>query len=173
MPPGAYSLGFALPSSFALAKQNQGNNPAIDSDPNPDTARTALFTLLPGQSNLTLDAGVRHVKPQIRVNALVNNANSNAAPGPRFMRNTVITVTYVISNAGNAPLTDIVLTDSLLGTIATCPYSVLVEGEGMICTMTRPVGVGQNQHTVTVTATTPADLNAIALGDDLLFYFGN
>ena len=79
----------------------------------------------------------------------------------------------VISNSGNATLTDIVLTDSLLGTIATCPYSVLVEGEGMTCTTTRPVGVGQNLHTVTVTATTPADLNAIALGDDLLFYFGN
>ena len=84
VPPGAYRLGFALPSSFALTKQNQGGDPAIDSDPNPDTARTALFTLLPGQSNLTLDAGVRHVKPQIRVNALVNNANSDAAPGPLF-----------------------------------------------------------------------------------------
>jgi protocatechuate 3,4-dioxygenase beta subunit len=174
VPPGAYSLGFALPTSFALTKQKVGANPAIDSDPHPDTARTALFTLLPGESNLTMDAGVRHVKPQVRVFGKVNGNDANAAPGPGFVRNTVITLTYVISNTGNAPLTEITLTDSLLGDITSaCPQRLLAENEQMTCTRTRPVSVGLNQHSVTVTATTPADLNALVLGEDLIFYTGN
>ncbi len=176
VPPGAYSLGFALPSSFALTKQKQGNNPAIDSDPHPDTARTAMFTLLPGESNLTLDAGVRHVKPQIRVDAFVNDIGADAAPGPAFARNTVVTVTYVISNSGNTSLAEIVLTDQINNvdtTIATCPTTLLAEGESMICTTTRSVSAGQNRHLVTVTATIPSDQSAIAQGGDFLFYFGN
>jgi hypothetical protein len=172
--PGAYSLGFTLPSSFALTKQKVGNNPAIDSDPHPDTARTALFTLLPGESNLTLDAGVRHVKPQIRVTALVNGNDANAAPGPSFATNTQINLTYVISNVGNAPLTEVTLTDSILGNITNlCPQTILVVGEQMTCTTTRLVSPGLNSHSVTATATTPADLNALALGDDPIFYRGN
>ena len=173
VPPGAYSVGFALPSSFALTKQTQGNDRTIDSDPNPDTARTKVFDLLPGTSNLTIDAGIRHVKPQIRVYARVNGVDADGPPGPAFTRNTMVTITYVISNAGNAPLTEIVLTDTVFGRITTCPQTMLIEGEQMTCTMTRAVSVGQNLHTVTVSATTPADLNAIAAGDDVLYYYGN
>jgi protocatechuate 3,4-dioxygenase beta subunit len=174
VPPGAYSLGFALPSSFALTAQKVGNNPAIDSDPHPDTARTALFTLLPGESNLTIDAGVKHVKPQIRVTALVNGNRAPASPGPSFTTNSMIALTYVISNSGNAPLVDIVLTDSVLGNITNiCPFNQLAEGTQMTCTTTRLVSPGLNSHTVTVTATTPADLNALALGEDVVFYTGN
>ena len=122
---------------------------------------------------MTIDAGIRHVKPQIRVFALVNGVDANGPPGPAFTRNTMVTITYVISNAGNAPLTEIVLTDTVFGRITTCPQTMLVEGEQMTCTMMRAVSIGQNLHSVDVAATTPADLNAIAVGDDVLYYFGN
>jgi hypothetical protein len=68
----------------------------------------------------------------------------------------------------------VTLTDSILGNITNlCPQTILDVGEQMTCATTRLVSPGLNSHSVTVTTTTPADLNALALGDDPIFYRGN
>lgn len=56
--PDEYSIGFQPSSEFALTQQNQGVDDAVDSDAHPSTGRTATFSLGPGQTDLTWDAGV-------------------------------------------------------------------------------------------------------------------
>ena len=60
--PGNYFVEFSLstlPNGHVFTEQNVGSNPAIDSDPDPTTGRTATFTVLPYMpDNLTIDAGI-------------------------------------------------------------------------------------------------------------------
>ncbi|MFL5801497.1 MAG: SdrD B-like domain-containing protein [Roseiflexaceae bacterium] len=57
--PGTYVIGFSgLPSGYAFTAANQGGNDGRDSDVDPTTGHTDPITLLPGQNNLSLFAGV-------------------------------------------------------------------------------------------------------------------
>ena len=56
--PGGYSVQFVLPSGYAFTLQNQGANDATDSDANTTTGMTGCYTLAPGETNLTVDAGL-------------------------------------------------------------------------------------------------------------------
>lgn len=57
--PGTYSVGFARPFGYGFSPQNApGSTAANDSDVNILTGRTANFTLIAGQTNNDLDAGV-------------------------------------------------------------------------------------------------------------------
>lgn len=58
LPPGTYEVVFSRPDGFTFSPQNQGSDPALDSDPNPDTGRTPPITLISGQSITTVDAGL-------------------------------------------------------------------------------------------------------------------
>jgi len=55
--PGSYYLEFVAPTGYAFTLPNQGANPALDSDADPVSGQTALFTLGAAQ-NLTWDAGL-------------------------------------------------------------------------------------------------------------------
>lgn len=55
---GDYFVEFELPTGYAFSPQNEGTDPALDSDADPDTGRTAIVTLNPGDNDLTWDAGV-------------------------------------------------------------------------------------------------------------------
>lgn len=59
IPAGNYCLGITVPLNFALVAQNAGA-PDIDSDINPGTGRTGLFSLLEGETNINLDAGLTY-----------------------------------------------------------------------------------------------------------------
>ncbi|OAN45081.1 hypothetical protein A6A03_02690 [Chloroflexus islandicus] len=57
--PGEYYIVFSnLPSGYVFTAADQGSNNAVDSDANQTTGRTATFTLVSGQSDLTWDAGL-------------------------------------------------------------------------------------------------------------------
>ncbi len=60
--PGQYQVEFALgnlSNGQLYGPQDQGTNDALDSDPNPNTGRTATFTVYPYTAdNLTIDAAV-------------------------------------------------------------------------------------------------------------------
>lgn len=59
LPPGTYSVGFTRPFGYGFSPQNAvGSTAANDSDPNILTGRTATFTLVAGQNNVDIDAGV-------------------------------------------------------------------------------------------------------------------
>ena len=55
--PGSYYLEFVAPAAYAFTLANQGANPALDSDADPVTGQTPVFTLS-ASHNLTLDAGL-------------------------------------------------------------------------------------------------------------------
>jgi hypothetical protein len=58
---GTYQVGFSnLPSGYVFTTANSGNDDN-DSDANTTTGRTAVFTLLSGEVNLTVDAGIRNI----------------------------------------------------------------------------------------------------------------
>ena len=57
--PGTYSVGFGnIPVSGSFSPSNAGTDDAVDSDPNSTTGRTAPVTLVAGEYNPTLDAGI-------------------------------------------------------------------------------------------------------------------
>jgi hypothetical protein len=60
LPPGSYILSFGnLPQGYSFTSQDQGPNDQADSDVNPATGRTQPVTLVPGQNDLTIGAGLR------------------------------------------------------------------------------------------------------------------
>jgi hypothetical protein len=56
-PPGSYTVSFAPPAGYLFSLASQGSDPAIDSNPDPDTGTTSPIILTSGQINLTIDAG--------------------------------------------------------------------------------------------------------------------
>lgn len=57
--PGTYSVGFTKPSTYVFTGKDLGGNDNTDSDADPVTGRTATVTLAFGETNNTLDAGIR------------------------------------------------------------------------------------------------------------------
>ncbi|MDD2239436.1 MAG: SdrD B-like domain-containing protein [Kiritimatiellae bacterium] len=57
LPTGAYFLEFVTPSNYLATAQNQGSSEALDSDMDPATGRTAVFTLSGGTNDTSRDAG--------------------------------------------------------------------------------------------------------------------
>jgi uncharacterized repeat protein (TIGR01451 family) len=56
--PGSYQVQFVPPPGYLISPQGRGSDLARDSDANPSTGRTLPVTLLPGENNPDLDAGL-------------------------------------------------------------------------------------------------------------------
>lgn len=56
--PGDYYVEFVLPSGYAFTSQDQGSDDAVDSDADTTTGKTAVTTLVSGETDLTWDAGL-------------------------------------------------------------------------------------------------------------------
>ena len=57
--PGDYRVQFIAPAAFVFVDPNVGSDDAIDSDANPTDGFSPVITLAAGESNLTIDAGLR------------------------------------------------------------------------------------------------------------------
>src|SRR5262249_32603181 len=62
-----------------------------------------------------------------------NGESAELAPGPFIPVGGPVTWTYVVTNTGNSPLANVVVTDDQIGTI-TCPATTLAVGASMTCT---------------------------------------
>ncbi len=60
--PGTYTVGFTLPANYVFTSQNATTD-AIDSDVLPATGKTASYTIVAGDSNMTVDAGIYFQEP--------------------------------------------------------------------------------------------------------------
>ncbi len=56
--PGSYRVEFVAPAGRTLSPGNRGGNDTVDSDPDPLTGRTAVFSITSGSTDVSLDAGV-------------------------------------------------------------------------------------------------------------------
>ncbi|MBM6582028.1 carboxypeptidase regulatory-like domain-containing protein [Microvirga sp. BT689] len=54
---GQYSVAFAAPAGYVLTQRDQGGNDAADSDADPATGRTGVYTLTPGMNENSVDGG--------------------------------------------------------------------------------------------------------------------
>lgn len=60
---GTYHVGFTLPVNYVFSPSNQGGDDEKDSDPNPSTGLTGDYTLVVGDSNMSVDAGIYFIQP--------------------------------------------------------------------------------------------------------------
>jgi hypothetical protein len=56
--PGDYTVEFVEPDGYDFTLRDQGGDDAKDSDTDPATGITGCYTLAPGETNLTVDAGL-------------------------------------------------------------------------------------------------------------------
>jgi protocatechuate 3,4-dioxygenase beta subunit len=69
--PGDYVVGFDnLPAGFSFSPADAGSDDKADSDVNPSTGKTPIVTLVAGQNDMTLDAGIHN--PTLPTGALGN-----------------------------------------------------------------------------------------------------
>jgi hypothetical protein len=83
--------------------------------------------------------------PSIQIVKTVNGEDANDAPGVAVNVGDVVTLGYEVTNNGNIPVQDIVVTDLDLGVIG-CPATELAPGDSMTCDeqtmdVTEPGGV--------------------------------
>lgn len=78
--PGRYYLEFVPPSGYVLTLQDQGTDDARDSDANPATHKTAIFTVTSGQIDSTQDAGMYSTPAPVGGEWIPTNKSALLAP---------------------------------------------------------------------------------------------
>ncbi|WP_196777744.1 SdrD B-like domain-containing protein, partial [Lentzea aerocolonigenes] len=143
LPAGTYFLKFLAPSGTYITPRNQGGDDAVDSDADatvagPAYGRTEVITLDQGEVDRTWDMGL--VQAQIDIEKYVTGGSAvrddaDNPPGPTVPNGSAVTWTYVVTNTGQLPLTNVVVTDDK-GVTITCPNqpSVLAPGASFECT---------------------------------------
>ncbi|WP_406662197.1 hypothetical protein V7O66_06060 [Methanolobus sp. ZRKC3] len=112
--------------------------------------------------------------PGIDIEKATNGEDADAAPGPGIPEGDVVTWTYVVTNTGNVDLTNIQVTDNVLGAITNIVDQAdgddtLAVGESWILEATGDAECGQYENEATVTG----DADGTQLLDvDLSHYFG-
>ncbi len=136
--PGSYSVVFLLPSGFVFTMQNQGADDAVDSDADATTGKSQTVTLLAGQADLTLDAGLCVVAALGDFVWLDNNKNGIQDAGEPGVPNVTVTLFDAKGNSVATQQTD-ANGKYLFSNLMPATYSV---------TFTAPAGftiTGQNQ----------------------------
>jgi ELWxxDGT repeat protein len=64
VPAGSYYIEFVPPQGYIFTTQDAGSDDSIDSDVDPTTHKTSVFTLDPFEDLLNMDAGLININPQ-------------------------------------------------------------------------------------------------------------
>jgi hypothetical protein len=108
--------------------------------------------------------------PAIAIEKRTNGQRATAAPGPKVTVGSPVNWTYLVTNTGDANLTDIKVIDDK-GVVVTCPKSSLNPGEAMTCTGSGTAVAGQYENTGTVTAFDSCGVRVSA--SDVSHYLGD
>ena len=90
--------------------------------------------------------------PGIAVEKSTNGVAADAAPGPFVAVGDTVTWTYAVTNTGDVTLTDVVVTDDILG-IEVCRFAQLPVGDTQSCDQTGTATIGQYANLATATGT--------------------
>lgn len=150
---GSYYVNFERPAAYpSSSPQNVGGDDAIDSDADLLTGNTACVTLGMDETNLTVDAGFYFpAAPAIDIEKATNGDDADFPTGPNITVGGLVTWTYVVTNIGNVPLSNVVVTDDKEGAICTIPS--LAVGANHTCTKTGTAMLGQYANLGTATGT--------------------
>ena len=88
--------------------------------------------------------------PGIDIEKATNGQDADNPTGPQIVVGDPVTWTYVVTNTGTAPLSNVSVSDSDLGAV-TCPKTSLAPSESMTCTANGTATVGQYANTGTAT----------------------
>ncbi|MGZ5460517.1 MAG: DUF7507 domain-containing protein [Thermoanaerobaculia bacterium] len=128
------------------------------------TGRRAVAVLILLIASVTATA-----QSEVDIEKFTNGENADIAPGPAVIVGSTVNWTYVVTNTGSRPLTNIVVTDDQ-GVTVTCPATTLDAGESFTCTASGSAVSGQYANIGSVTATQP---DATVVEDsDPSHYFG-
>jgi conserved repeat domain len=112
--------------------------------------------------------------PDIDIEKATNGEDADTAPGPGVMEGDAVTWTYVVTNTGNVNLTNIQVSDDILGSITTIidqgdGDAILSVGEVWTLEATGNASCGQYENEGSVTG----DYGSTTVNDsDLSHYFG-
>jgi uncharacterized repeat protein (TIGR01451 family) len=104
----------------------------------------------------------------VRIEKSTNGVDADQAPGPTVTVGSPVTWTYVVTNTGALPLTNVKVMDNPNGAV-TCPKTTLAAGESMTCTATGVAILGQYENIGTVTASWTS---GTVTDSDASHYFG-
>jgi len=107
--------------------------------------------------------------PSIVIKKATNGEDADTPTGPLVPVGGAITWTYVVTNTGNLPLTQVVVTDDK-GVVVTCPKDTLALQESMICTGTGVAVEGQYANVGSVVGVPPTGTPVTSA--DPSHYFG-
>ncbi len=162
LPPGTYSVCFALPPGYDRSPGDQGGNDGADSDANITTGCTGPYVLTPGESNLTVDAGL---VPQSPLLAIVKSSQS--VPGTRVKVGDRIDYTLVVSNTGKSTATNVKVSDPIpAGTsyIAGSAVPAVVSGPSPLVWNVGSLAPNESKSVkFAITVVNPADLGLTAV----------
>jgi len=147
LPPNqSYAVQVQVPAGFVFTTADAGDD-AADSDANADGI-IAGVSLAPGETNLSLDAGVIAPNPSVDVEKDTNGDQADTGAGPEIVEGQPVTWTYVATNTGNVPLANVVITDTVEGEI--CVIDALAVGASGTCTKTGVAGATPYSNTADV-----------------------
>ncbi len=98
-----------------------------------------------------------------------NGQDADAAPGPYIPVGDPVTWEYTVTNGGNVDLTDVAITDSVLGSI--CVIPTLAAGDSDSCNQAGTASAGQYENLGTAVGSPPGGLPDVS-DEDLSHYFG-
>ena len=183
--PGDFRIQFVAPTGTDFTLQNVGDD-ALDSDADPTTGLSQVFSLVSEENNTTIDAGLVNEPVVVSTADLVTvkslaNGDSTPAEGD------VVTFSILVTNSGADQATNVSLTDFLPagltataanGTVSQGSYDpatgvfnigTLDVGQTVALTLEGTVDAGQggNNITNTTTAATGDQTDPSTDGDDL------
>jgi hypothetical protein len=94
------------------------------------------------------------IQPSIDIEKATNGHDADSAPGPTIPNGEPVQWTYVVTNTGQDPLTDVTVTDNQ-GVAVSCPLTTLEPGESMTCTGQGTAEPGQYSNVGTASGTDP------------------
>lgn len=106
----------------------------------------------------------------IHIEKATNGVDADVAPGPSVPIGTLVTWTYMVTDSGSDPLTEIQVTDSDPAVVVTCPQTSLMPGESMTCTATGTAVEGPYENVGTVSGRLPD--RRLAVTTDPSHYLG-
>ena len=123
---------------------------------------------VPASPTQVFDQNCQPSGPAVQIVKSTNGDDANNAPGPTIQVGNTVTWTYVVTNTGTVPLTNVVVVDDR-GVSVTCPGTTLAVSQSMTCTGSGIAVEGQYRNVGTVTANSPT----VAVTDtDASHYFG-
>ena len=155
---GNYYIHFSTPTGFHISPQLQGNDPALDSDPDPNTGNTQLIPVTASTIDNTIDCGMFSLTLHI-TNVQVTEGNSGFTPA-------VFTVTITPTNT-NTVIVPFTTVDGT-ATVADHDYvgqsGALTFGPGVVSQTITVDVVGdlkiENDEAFTVTLTVPSGFSS-------------